>query len=541
VIDARAAAANAAHLAAGLPAWRGFRSALEDPGAAQEAILRRILRENAATAFGREHGFPGLRSATSFRSRVPARTWDELEPWVARAAAGEPGVLTRAPIRLFQPSSGSTAPSKLVPYTAALAAELQRAIGPWLADMALRRPSLLGGPAYWSVSPAGAPERRTAGGGRVGFLDDADYLGPVARRIAPWTLAAPAALRHVADVDTWRRQTLLHLLHARELRLLSCWSPSFLQLLLSQIGAELSGLAREIASGSPPLQAGSRRLPEIEPDKRRAREIERAGAAPARLWPRLALISCWTDGPSAEPAGQLGALAPGLPIEGKGLAATEAIISIPFGGARPLAVCSHFLEFETLNRGLRLAHELREGDVASVMVTTSGGLYRYRLQDRVEVTGFVRRTPTVRFLGKEDHVSDRFGEKIHAGFAEEVITRLRRDLELAPGLAFLAPDEVAGRACYTLFLAAPAPSVPTSAAARLEDLLQESFHYAYCVRLGQLAPARIFLVEGDGLAPFHDACHGRGQRIGDVKPSPLRRDGGWAGALPGRYLSGANR
>jgi hypothetical protein len=534
VIDARAAAAGCAHLAAGLPAWRAFRAALADPRAAQEAALRRILRESAGTSFGREHGLGGVDSPAAFRDRVPARTWDEIEPWVARAAAGEEGVLTRAPVLLFHPSSGSAAPTKLVPYTAPLAAEFQRAIAPWLADMALRRPSLLGGPAFWSVSPASGPDRSTAGGVRVGFQDDVEYLGPVARRIAAWTLAVPGALRHVADTAVWRWRTLLHLLRARELRLLSCWSPTFLQLLFAPLCRDLGELSREIATGSPSLSAGPALLPALPPDRRRAREIESAGPTPARLWRRLALVSCWTDGPSAAPAADLASLLPGVPIEGKGLAATEAMISVPFGGARPLAVRSHFLEFETASGEARLAHELREGDVASVIVTTGGGLHRYRLQDRIAVTGFVLRTPSVRFLEKEDQVSDRFGEKLHAGFAAELIARLRRELGLAGGLAFLAPDEREGRACYTLFLAAP--SAPAGAAARLEALLEESFHYAHCVRLGQLAPARIFLVAGDGLAPFHEACRRQGQRLGDVKPSPLRRDGGWSAALPGRYL-----
>jgi hypothetical protein len=43
-------------------------------------------------------------------------------------------------------------------------------------------------------------------------------------------------------------------------------------------------------------------------------------------------------------------------------------------------------------------------------------------------------------------------------------------------------------------------------------------------------------VEGDGLAPFYASCAARGLRLGDVKPSALRREPGWAKALPGRYV-----
>jgi hypothetical protein len=537
MIDPRAAAAASVHLAVGLRAWRRFRAALADPRAAQAEALRRIVRGGGDSAFARAHGVPPGAGVEVVLRVVPPRTYDELRPWIERAAAGEPRVLSAAPVLRFQPSSGSAAASKLVPWTAPLAAELRRAISPWLADMALRHPRLLGGPAYWSVSPAGPPPPATASGIPVGFEDDAEYLGPLARRLARWAMAVPSAVRHLPEVEAWRRRTLLHLLRARELRLLSFWSPSFLPVLLSPLGALLPALAAEIAAGSPSLVLGGRCLPALPPDPRRAAEVLRAGTEPRRLWPRLALLSCWTDGPSAAEATRLGELLPGVPLEPKGLITTEAVVSIPFGGARPLAVDSHFLEIDTGSGAPRLVHQLREGDRGAVIVTTGGGLWRYRLQDQVEVTGFLGRTPTIRFLGKEDHVSDLVGEKLHAGHAAEVIARLRREFSLADGLAFLAPDgphRPGGQPGYTLFLAAEAQ--PARLAERLEILLRENFHYAHAARLGQLAPARVYRVEGDGLGPFYAACTARGQRLGDVKPSPLRRDGGWAGALPGSYL-----
>lgn len=530
---AAAPLANVAQLAAALPARRAFRAALEDPERAQAAVLDRILRGAAGSAFGREHDLDGGGGAPWLRARVPVRTYDELRPWVDRAAAGEPRVLTAAPVLRFQPSSGSTAASKLLPWTAPFALELRRALSAWLADMAWRRPALLGGPAYWSISPAAPRSPPTAGGIAVGFEDDAEYLGPVARRLAAWGFAVPGEVRHLVEVDAWRRRTLLHLLRARELRLLSFWSPSFLPLLLAPLGAQLPELTAEIAGGSPALDLGVARLKALPPDQRRARELERAGPDPRRLWPRLALLSCWADGPSSGDAAALeGRL--GLPLEAKGLIATEGVVSIPFGGDRPLAITSHFIELDTGGGAPRLVHELREGDVGSVIITTGAGLWRYRLQDRVEVTGFLGRTPCLRFLGKEDQLCDRFGEKLHAGHAAEVIARLRSELSLPEGLAFLAPDEREGRPCYTLVLAAAA--VPGRAPELLEALLRESFHYAHCARLGQLAPARVYRVDGDGLEPFYEACAARGQRLGDVKPSALRSEAGWPAAMPGGYV-----
>ena len=51
------------------PAYAAFAQALDDPSRAQEMILRRYLRENADTAFGREHGFAEIRTAEQFARR----------------------------------------------------------------------------------------------------------------------------------------------------------------------------------------------------------------------------------------------------------------------------------------------------------------------------------------------------------------------------------------------------------------------------------------------------------------------------------------
>ena len=66
-----------------------------------------------------------------------------------------------------------------------------------------------------------------------------------------------------------------------------------------------------------------------------------------------------------------------LGLQGKGLIATEAFVSLPLlPDCDPvLAVNSHFFEFNDTETGdIRLAHEVEEGKVYSVIVTTGGGL-----------------------------------------------------------------------------------------------------------------------------------------------------------------------
>ena len=52
-----------------------------------------------------------------------------------------------------------------------------------------------------------------------------------------------------------------------------------------------------------------------------------------------------------------------------------------------------------------------------IVLTQHGGLYRYRIGDRVRVTRFYQATPCLEFVGRSDAVCDLTGEKLHERFA----------------------------------------------------------------------------------------------------------------------------
>src|SRR5207245_7561134 len=99
---------------------------------------------------------------------------------------------------------------KLIPYTATLRRQFQRAVAAWVHDLFRRRPAVRNGRAYWSISPAFGPPRRTAGGLPIGFDDDAAYLGTLERWAVRRVLAVPAEVALLADLETLRYSTLVH-------------------------------------------------------------------------------------------------------------------------------------------------------------------------------------------------------------------------------------------------------------------------------------------------------------------------------------------
>lgn len=535
--------------ALGLRHHRALAHALHDPAAAQERRLLRTLRREAESEFGREHGFGAIAGVREFRRRVPVQAYDELAPWIERVRAGHRGVLTRAPVRRLVPTSGSSGSRKLIPWTGALRREFDAAIGAWTVDLFRSDPELGGGPGYWSISPLeAAPEPGEAdrGPAPVGFDEDSAYLGGVLGPLVASTLAVPGTVRHVREVEAFRYATLRFLMQEPELRLVSVWHPSFLTLLLSALERHIEPLLEDLARGTlgppeplPPrlARALARRLRAMP---ERARELARATPRDAMaLWPRLRLVSCWADARAADALGELRARLPGVRIQPKGLLATEGFVSLPFQGTRPAAVTSHFLELVDDAGDARLVHEVERGGEYRVLLTTGGGLYRYDLRDRVEVTGFLGRTPSLRFLGREDRGSDLCGEKLTDAFAGRVIERLLEDVADVR-FAMLAPDREGGVPAYTLYVECGAD--PSSALAeRLDLLLSGNPHYALARRLGQLAPPRLFRVHEPAAERYLGACRAGNRRLGDIKPAALDPGDGWSGVFQGGHLANPGR
>ena len=479
-----ATVANAAWFLSALPAERLFRAALDHPRRAQEAVLRRYLAAGANTVIGRRCGFADIRSIAQFQQRVPLHDYESLAPDIDRIAAGEGGVLTAGRVLGLVTSSGSTAARKLIPYTAELQREFNRAIGPWIVDLFRADPQLMCGCAYWSITPVGArrPVRADGNGAPpVGFEEDSAYLGGARKRLVDAVMAVPSEVRHAPDFQTFRRTTLDHLRWRQDLRLISVWHPSFLDLMLGD---------------------------DDDIDWR-------------RCWPNLRLISCWADAHAAGPAAKLARRFDGVRIQPKGLLATEAFVTIPYANEHPLAVRSHFFEFVD-GDAVRCADELQPGRRYGVVVTTAGGLWRYKLGDAVEVDGFVARTPSLRFVGREDSVSDLRGEKLSEGFVGRAIRDVLRVSGVVAMFSMLAPEEDDGSPAYVLYLESPT-RVPDDLAARLDDALRANPHYAQCRLLGQLAPVRVHPVRTSAFARYAAELSCAGQRLGDIKPSSLSR------------------
>ncbi len=85
---------NEARWADGLRVRNRLEDITYDPMRSQEEFLMRLVRENAQTEYGHQHGFSAIRSLDDFRRSVPLTTYDDYLPYIERIADGERNILT---------------------------------------------------------------------------------------------------------------------------------------------------------------------------------------------------------------------------------------------------------------------------------------------------------------------------------------------------------------------------------------------------------------------------------------------------------------
>jgi len=494
-----------------------FRAALARPRVAQARVLQRVLTAAARTEYGRHYAITGRESYQEFRERVPIVDYDELAPWIERQASRGGAVVTAEPPLVYEQTSGSSGRRKLIPYTSALLASFNACFVVWAYDLLARGPRFETGRLFFSASPAFRQERATPSGVPLGFDDDSEYLAPAIRRLLGPRFVAPQGLKAVTNPTAYRLALATSLVAEPRLEIISVWSPTYLLALLEFIAEHRATIGDALARGD--LEAGGRRFTFTPAQEARLRLL-RADPIPwAELWPALKLLSCWTDGSSGLFVEALRRRFPGVLLQGKGLLATEAPITIPLIDApAPLPLVDEvLLELEDEAGRVLPLHEVNDGGVYGVIVTQRGGLLRYRMHDRVVVQGRVGHTPCLRFVGRDDQVSDLVGEKLNETFARDALRRVFGDAE---AFSFLVPIVAHGQLPHYICITDhPAGACPTRATC-LEAELGQAFHYRQARLLGQLAPVSV-IARAATRDRFERHFLERGLVWGDIKYAAL--------------------
>ena len=533
--------------------WRPLARHAERPAEAQAAVLTRILARNQATEFGVAHRFASVSTPDQFRAHVPLQQYESLRAYVERQRlTGAPALTAEAPI-FYAQTSGSTGAPKYIPVTATTLKlhREEQALFTYLQYRA--RPEAFAGTA-WGIMGA-AVEGRLDSGHAVGSVSGYLYESlPTALRSR---FVVPPAVSSIEDYQTKYLVILRLALASADITYLGSPNPSTFVRLLDLLNERRDDLACSLETGSLAPLGGPGGLDALDRGlwaelaaritKQRARAAQLRTSKRltyADLWPGIRLLTTWTGGSCGVALDALRRVLPrDCSVMELGYQATEvrgtlALECEAAGGIPPLH--HHYFEFVPQDRWeadqpsyLGLA-DLEPGQRYYVVITTAAGLYRYVMNDIIEVTGRFRNTPLLRFVQKGRGVTSLTGEKLYESQAIEAVQAAAHALGVEVSFFLLVADHaVSGYHLYVETgpgLPGTSPPAPTALAATMDGRLTElNIEYRSKRASARLAPLAVSRLRAGSAEAYKASCVQQGQREGQFKPRVLqyRKDLAW--------------
>lgn len=425
---------------------RELERAVADPRAAQELRLQKILAAHGDTEVGRKYGFANIRDLDQWRAQVPLCTWDDIAPLIDRMVAGEERVLVGEKPFFYATTSGTTGRRKLIPVTSSFVEECRVANKLLYRATLAAMPQLLHGKRLSLRSPRTEPLADGVLAGSItvalggGFEDDEGLFD-----------AVPVDVFFIEDFAT-RYFLALRFALQQEVTVCSAVNPSTLLQFartLEERGEELAlalengllGVDLEALLVDPKRRA--RLQARCRSDQDSARRIRESAATHGRArmrdaFPALAGLVCWKGGSAPWYVEKLALSYGPLPVLDYGYCASEGCFGAPLspeGAASVLLPHGHVIELvpegdlEAVRAGSKptlLLHEAVVGARYLVIVTTGAGLYRYEMNDVVEVTGKLGEAPLVVFRHKGGAMASITGEKVGESHVVSAMARLMR-------------------------------------------------------------------------------------------------------------------
>lgn len=398
--------------------------------------LRRILRQNEFTSYGKSHHFSELLQADTpgeffvrFQRAVSPNDYEKLRPLVERQKSGEHNVLIPGSPILYATTSGTTGKPKWIPISHNYLNTLYHRMSEhWLYIFVRQRPRAFGGHILQIV-----------GKDVEGYAPDGTVYGSVSGMLVkeiPYILrkryTSPSEVMSISDPQTRNYVIMTLALQWEDLTFWATANPSTIVELLNTVDEHLDRMADDIEKGSFSVEIEPRLLDVIAPylhaNASRANQLREmkkryATISPKDYFPHLQVLSTWKCGNAKvyiEKFMDRFNWRQTLYTE-LGYIATECRFGHPVNGSCESVLFPqyHYYEFvdeqelDLPNKHFLQLSELEYGRRYCVYITTNCGLYRYNMNDIVEVGGKFVNTPTVHFVSKVNGIVSLTGEKLY--------------------------------------------------------------------------------------------------------------------------------
>lgn len=402
----------------------------------QMQTLRGILEYAKDSEWGKAHNYAEVLASTNddelvkkFQELVPVTDYEDIRPFVERHKNGEENILFPGKPKMYATTSGTTKAPKWIPITEEYYSNVYSKMTKlWLYSFMMHRPKV-----FHNVCTS------IVGKAIEGAAPDGTVYGSVSgvtRRDCPEFIkklyAESDRVYGISDYKA-RYYTIMRTGIEHDIHLLVTANPSTIVEMQNNVNEFFDDYVRDIENGTLnenlPIEPEIRKViaARFSPNPARAKELRELkkkypNILPKHYWPNLQVLTTWKCGNTHVYLDKFKDSFPKDMLHQEfGYFSSECRAGLVMNGADDTVLFPHMHYFEFVkaseldnpNPRYYQLHELEKGERYSIFVTTYAGLYRYNMNDLVEVTGFYGTIPTIQFIQKINGIISLTGEKLH--------------------------------------------------------------------------------------------------------------------------------
>ncbi|MBP5444368.1 MAG: GH3 auxin-responsive promoter family protein [Treponema sp.] len=404
--------------------------------ATEESTLRGILEFAKDSEWGKAHHYAEILEAPNVEE-LYARwqkyqkpcDYEDYRPFVERMKNGEENILFPGKPMMYATTSGTTKEPKWIPITERYYTDVfSKMTKVWLYTFMMHRPTV-----FWGkcVSIVGKDVETHAPDGTV-----CGSVSGVTQRDCPNFMkclySAPRSIYAIADYRARNYAVMRTGIEQNVTSFVAC-NPSTVLELQRTVDENFDEMVNDIEKGTLttkyPVEPEIRSVLEATyaPNPERAKELRELKAKygqvlPKHYWPNIQFLTSWKCGNTRVYMDKSKDYFPPEMLHQEfGYFASECRAGLVMNGKDDTVLFAHyhFFEFTSAddmdnpNPKFYQLHELEVGKRYLVYITTYSGLYRYNMNDMIEVTGHYNTIPTIQFIQKVNGIISMTGEKVH--------------------------------------------------------------------------------------------------------------------------------
>ena len=528
---------NTDYVSLGTASLRKLRQTTARAWQIQKEQLQTILQQNSLTENGLRYGFSQIRSTQEFQSRVPLSCHGDYEPYIETLLSGGTRQLTEEEPVYFAITSGSTGTPKYVPVTGTdMLVHYDYIYGGVFGMVQEHYPQMPPEALFGKIFQVGEFARTSLPGGQMcgvrsaslyqwldrdGTFDASDYC-------VPKEVLFPEKVEDLTYVKVRfalaeRNITAIHSVFLHRV-------VGTLDYIRQNWDLLLRDMERGTVDDSIPLPEHWRQkvCQWLPPDPQRAAELRalQLDMNPEdmvlKIWPNIRYIVGIGGRNFPIYTRAMETYAKTVPIHHFIYGASEGFLSIAAGVGVPDAYIllpeAGFFEFLPVPHAAGHPLTMEEGIPGNryeLIFTNHSGLYRYRMQDVLEVVGFYGQSPIVRFCYRINQALNVADEKLNTEQLREAL-RLFQQRTGHEAACCAQEDYTVRPGRYLIYM----EHIPLKDAEAVMDqcLCEASLGYQGCRSMGDIGPVRVRFLPPGSFQRYEQHLAHQGRTMAQYKP-----------------------